>query len=59
MPGFAPALSEQEIAAVLSYIRNAWSNSASLISAEQVSQVKAATTPTPAVIGEETGQLSQ
>jgi cytochrome c oxidase subunit 2 len=48
MPGFAPTLSEQEITAVLSYIRNAWGNSASLVSAAQVSEVKAATTPTSA-----------
>lgn len=59
MPGFAPTLSDQEIAAVVSYIRNAWGNSASLLSAEQVSEVKAATTPIPVVIGEEMGPLSQ
>jgi cytochrome c6 len=58
MPGFAPTLSDREIAAVLSYIRNAWSNSASMIETDQVSQVKTTTTPTPAVTGEEMGQSS-
>jgi mono/diheme cytochrome c family protein len=58
MPGFAPTLADQEIAAVLSYIRNAWSNSAPAIDANQVNQVKANTTPTPATTGEETGSNS-
>ncbi|RIK40438.1 MAG: hypothetical protein DCC55_15035 [Chloroflexi bacterium] len=55
MPAFAPRLSDQEVAAVLSYIRNAWSNSASVVPATQVSEVRAATTPTPDVTGSRTG----
>lgn len=40
MPAFAPVLSAQEVAAVISYIRNAWSNEASVVSTEQVLEVQ-------------------
>ena len=36
MPPFAHALSNEEVAQVVSYIRNAWGNRASLVSAVQV-----------------------
>lgn len=36
MPDFAPALSYQEIAAVVSYIRNGWDNQAAVVSEAQV-----------------------
>lgn len=39
MPAFQDTLSSQEIAAVVSYIRNAWSNNASAVSVEQVERV--------------------
>jgi mono/diheme cytochrome c family protein len=39
MPAFAAALSDAQIAAITSYVRNAWSNqSADIISASEVSQ---------------------
>lgn len=38
MPAFADTLSEEEIAAVLSYVRNAWDNNASAVAVEQVTQ---------------------
>ena len=40
MPAFAPVLPAHELAAVLSYIRNAWDNSAAVITGTQVSQVQ-------------------
>jgi mono/diheme cytochrome c family protein len=40
MPAFEATLSPQEIAAVLSYIRNAWDNQAPVVYAEQVSEVQ-------------------
>ncbi len=40
MPAFEPTLSAQEVAAVISYIRNAWSNEASVVSAAQVREVQ-------------------
>lgn len=58
MPSFAPTLSDPELAAILSYIRNTWNNDAAVISATQINQVKAATTPTPARIGKEMGQTT-
>ena len=42
MPAFAPTLSAQETAAVLSYIRNAWNNEASVVNAQQVREVQGA-----------------
>lgn len=42
MPSFEGALSAQQIAAILSYVRNAWSNEASIVSAEQVQAVQEA-----------------
>jgi mono/diheme cytochrome c family protein len=36
MPSFGDRLSDEEIAAVVSYIRSAWGNQAAAISAEQV-----------------------
>ena len=53
MPAFAGLLSDQEIAAVLSHERNAWGNSASIVTAEQVAQLRGdgsaqpAATPAP------------
>ncbi|MCC6454690.1 MAG: c-type cytochrome [Caldilineaceae bacterium] len=41
MPSFAGLLSDQEIAAILSHERNAWNNSASVVTPEQVAQVRA------------------
>jgi cytochrome c oxidase subunit 2 len=38
MPAFGDALSNEEIAAVASYIRNAWGNEAALVSEEQVGE---------------------
>ena len=51
MPAFAPTLSDQEAAAVLSYIRNSWGNEASVIHAAAVQQVEPVvrTTATPSV----------
>lgn len=40
MPAFQDVLSEQQIAAVISYIRNAWSNDAGIISSEQIQEVQ-------------------
>jgi cytochrome c6 len=54
MPAFAPSLSDREIAAVLSYVRNAWSNQADGITAAQVREVRAAATPTPNWLGRRT-----
>lgn len=44
MPAFAQSLSNGEIAAVLSYIRQAWQNVAAPVTAEQVGTVRAAAT---------------
>ncbi|HRW05474.1 MAG TPA: cytochrome c [Caldilineaceae bacterium] len=51
MPAFAATLSDQETAAVLSYIRNSWGNDASVIHAAAVQQVEPVvrTTATPSV----------
>ncbi|MCE7984345.1 MAG: hypothetical protein DYG89_24490 [Caldilinea sp. CFX5] len=38
MPAFADTLSAEEIAAVLSYVRSAWDNSAASVTVEQVTQ---------------------
>lgn len=40
MPGFGKALSAQQIAAILSYVRSAWNNEASPVSAGHVRQVQ-------------------
>jgi mono/diheme cytochrome c family protein len=48
MPAFADILSTEEIAAVLSYERNAWDNDASVVTVEQVEEVQEAPTPTDA-----------
>lgn len=41
MPPFSTTLSDQEAAAVLSYIRNAWGNRAAMVSAEQINRQRA------------------
>lgn len=43
MPGWAPALSDAQMAAVLSYIRSSFGNKASAITAESVARVRAQT----------------
>ena len=43
MPGFAAELDDRQTADVLSYIRNAWGDSASAVSAGQVASIRAAT----------------
>nr|WP_314560167.1 c-type cytochrome [uncultured Pseudomonas sp.] len=40
MPSFAWKLSDQQIAATLSYIRNSWGNAASEVTAKQVAEVR-------------------
>jgi len=40
MPSFAWKLSDQQVAAVLTYIRNTWGNSAPAVAATQVAQVR-------------------
>jgi mono/diheme cytochrome c family protein len=40
MPAYAKQLSDQQIAEVTNYIRNAWGNSASLVTAEQVAKAR-------------------
>jgi mono/diheme cytochrome c family protein len=41
MPAYADKLSDQEVADVATYIRNAWGNSASAVTAEQVTKARA------------------
>jgi len=43
MPGWAPALNDVQVAAVLTYIRKSFGNTASAIAAPQVAAVRAAT----------------
>ncbi len=43
MPAMGAALPDADLAAVLSYMRNAWGNKASLITPEEVAAVRAAT----------------
>lgn len=43
MPAMGAALPDDDLAAVLSYMRNAWGNKASLITPEEVAAVRAAT----------------
>lgn len=45
MPYFRDLLSDTEIAEVLTYIRSAWGHAASPVSAAQVSEIRAATSP--------------
>ena len=40
MPAYATKLSDQEIADVTTYIRNAWGNVAPVVSAEQVAKAR-------------------
>ena len=42
MPPFGPTLSDDEIALVLSYVRNAWGNQASVVSAAEVNRYRSA-----------------
>ena len=42
MPAFAPALTPLEVAAVISYVRNAWDNQAATVTVEQVRSVQEA-----------------
>jgi mono/diheme cytochrome c family protein len=41
MPGFAQRLSDQEVAELASFLRQGWSNEASVVSAEAVAKVRA------------------
>lgn len=64
MPAFAPVLSAHELAAVLSYIRNAWDNEAAVITATQVSQMQTTTITTQTIARQqqqrkEVGQTAQ
>lgn len=40
MPPFGAVLSDQEVAALLSFIRNSWGNQASMVSSEQVNRLR-------------------
>jgi mono/diheme cytochrome c family protein len=40
MPAYAKKMSDQEIADVTTYIRNAWGNSASVVTADQVAKAR-------------------
>jgi mono/diheme cytochrome c family protein len=40
MPSFAERLDDEDIAAVVSYIRNSWGNEASVVTPEEVQQVR-------------------
>ena len=46
MPYFRKLLTDEEIADVLTYVRNSWGNTAPAVSAEQVARIRAATDPT-------------
>ncbi len=43
MPPFLNTFSDEEAAAVLSYVRNAWGNQASMVTAQQVNRLRAVT----------------
>ena len=43
MTAFKSFLSDEEVAAALTYVRNTWGNEATVISAENVKEVRAAT----------------
>jgi mono/diheme cytochrome c family protein len=40
MPAFRPGLSDDEIAALLTYVRSSWGNSAGAVTSAQVTAVK-------------------
>jgi mono/diheme cytochrome c family protein len=44
MPGWGPTLSNAQLAAVLTYVRSSWGNSAPAIAASRIAQVRAANT---------------
>lgn len=44
MPNFGAQLSDEEVAAVVSYVRGAWSNEAAAVDAERVAALRAAST---------------
>lgn len=46
MPYFRQLLSDQQIADAITFIRTSWGHSASVVSAEQVAEIRAATDPT-------------
>ena len=54
MPAWADVLSDAEIAAVLTYVRSAFGNSAEAVTADKVAQERAATTgrTAPWTVGE-------
>lgn len=49
MPGFGWKLQDEQIANVLTYIRNSWGNAAPALSAADVSKARAAINAQPAV----------
>jgi mono/diheme cytochrome c family protein len=53
MPAMGAALPDEDVAAVLTYMRNAWGNKASEITVEQVKAVRAASNRTQPWTGEE------
>lgn len=59
MPRFNTQFSDEEIAAVVSYVRQEWDNSAAPVTADQVSDVRASVSGTPAAsptpVGQEPG----
>ena len=63
MPAFGDQLDNQQIAAVVSYIRNAWGNSASTVSPEQISggqeQQGGQTGGSPTPTAESSGQIPE
>jgi mono/diheme cytochrome c family protein len=40
MPPFAPTMSDEEVAAVISYVRNAWGNQAGIVTAAEVNRYR-------------------
>jgi mono/diheme cytochrome c family protein len=40
MPPFGASLSDQEVAALLSYLRNSWGNHGSMVSSAQISRYR-------------------
>lgn len=57
MPTFAGTYSDEEIAAVATYIRQEWGNAASPVTAEQVAAVRASIMGTPAAQPTPEGQV--
>ena len=45
MPGFSERLSDDEVAELATFVRQAWGNDATAISAKTVSEVRARTSP--------------